>query len=375
MKKIVYVYGNLPAYRSDFFAQLNVKLKSDDVEMVVMHGTLTGKKVVKQDSSNDFKKRMFQSRSLNIGPFSFITIKGLFKQLKKEKPDAVVISFASTHLTLLKVVLYCILHRIPYSSWRCGYNRDDYSKLSARIREAIISFVEKHAKNYISYGSYYKNILVNKGVFPENIIIAQNTIDIESIIKRNSDLIRTYSDKETKVLFVGALIKRKELHTSIEAISQLLSEGYDISFDIVGGGEMVKPLREMVLKLHLEGKIRVVGAKYGEDVRHYFRSHDIFLVAGIGGLAVNEAMAYGLPIISTNADWTICDLIDGNGYYMDKYGDVRMQVECLKAFMDLSAEEKVKMSNRSKEIISQKASLDNMTNKHKEVCMSMLNFK
>ena len=100
----------------------------------------------------------------------------------------------------------------------------------------------------------------------------------------------------------------------------------------------------------------------------------MFLVAGIGGLAVNEAMAYGLPIISTNADWTICDLIDGNGYYMDKYGDVKMQVDCLKAFMSLSAEEKVKMSNRSKEIISQKASLDNMTNKHREACMSMLNF-
>lgn len=374
MKKIVYVYGNLPAYRSDFFAQLNVKLKSDDVEMVVMYGTLTGKKVVKQDSSNDFKKRMFQSRSLNIGPFSFVTIKGLFKQFKKEKPDAVVISFAATHLTLLRVVLYCLWHKIPYSSWRCGYNRDDYSKLSARIRGTIITFVEKHAMNCIAYGSYYKNILCRKGVLPEKVIIAQNTIDVEGIMEKNSDLIRTFSNQETKVLFVGALIKRKELHTSIEAISQLLSEGYDISFDIVGGGEMVEPLRLMIKERGLEGRIKVVGAKYGEDVRQYFRSHDVFLVAGIGGLAVNEAMAYGLPIISTNADWTICDLIDGNGYYMDKYGDVKMQVDCLKAFMSLSAEEKVKMSNRSKEIISQKASLDNMTNKHREACMSMLNF-
>ena len=100
---------------------------------------------------------------------------------------------------------------------------------------------------------------------------------------------------------------------------------------------------------------------------------DIFLAAGLGGLAINEAMAYGLPIISTNADGTICDLIDGNGYLMDRFNDAELQAKYLEEFIQKSPEEKIHMSKRSEEIISTKASLANMVEKHRQVCLKFLN--
>lgn len=372
MKKIAYIYSNLPAYRKDFFAGLDKCLSTEGVEMAVMYGTLTDKKEVKQDTTSNYKKRPFTSGSVKFGPFTFVSIHGLFKAFKKEKPDAMVISYMSTNLTMMRLVLFCLSHHIPYATWRCGYNNDDYKKLTAKIRGWLITFVEKKADYCISYGSFYKRILIEKGVRPDRIVIAQNTIDIESIVEKNKDLIRRFDNQETRVLFVGALIKKKYLETSVEAIERLYKNGYSISFDIVGGGEMVTPLTELVKSKGLEKVIRVVGPKYGEDVREYFRNHDIFLAAGLGGLAINEAMAYGLPIISTNADWTICDLIDGNGYFMDKYKDVELQVKYLKSFMELSPEEKTAMSKRSIEIILGKASLSNMVAKHKEVCMKLI---
>ena len=274
---------------------------------------------------------------------------------------------------MLRLVIYCLTHHIPYATWRCGYNRDDYSSISNRIRSLLLRFVERRANYAITYGSFYKKKLIEKGLNPDKIIIAQNTIDIESIIEKNRDLHRSYSHDCTKVLFVGALIKKKNLESSIEAIKILIEEGYNIIFDIVGGGEMLEPLKKIVNKYNLEDKIHIVGPKYGDEVREYFRSHDIFLGAGLGGLAINEAMAYGLPIISTNADWTICDLIDGNGYFMEKYGNVELQVNYLKQFIALAPEQKAKMSEKSKEIILQRASLANMVEKHKEVCMNLLN--
>ncbi len=75
-------------------------------------------------------------------------------------------------------------------------------------------------------------------------------------------------------------------------------------------------------------------------------------------------MAYGLPIISTNADGTVCDLINGNGYFMSEFGNSNMQYHFLKKFIELSPEEKCKMSDKSKEIIKSKASLENMITKH-----------
>lgn len=375
MNKLAYVYSNLPAYRKDFFAGLDKALQVESVEMSVMYGTLTDKKQVKQDTTSNYKKLPFTSGSVKFGPITFVSIHGFFKAFKKEKPDAMVISYMSTNLTMMRLVLYCLRHNIPYATWRCGYNHDDYKKLTARIRGWLIAFVEKNANYCISYGSYYKQMLIDKGVNPEHVVIAQNTIDIESIIEKNKDLVRSYVHKETKVLFVGALIKKKYLETSVEAIERLHNEGYAITFDIVGGGEMLEPLTELVKSKGLEDIIHVVGPKYGEEVREYFRNHDIFLAAGLGGLAINEAMAYGLPIISTNADWTICDLIEGNGYFMDKYKDVDLQVKYLKSFMALSAEEKAAMSKRSLDIITTKASLANMIAKHKEVCMNLLKEK
>ena len=375
MKKMIYLYANLPSYRKDFFSKLHKELYSAGLEMCVYHGTLTDNKEVKQDTTPDYKVYSFTSTTLNLGLIKLVKMAGLFKAFRRENPDAVVISYMSTNLTMMRAALYCIRHNIPYASWRCGYSSGDYSKLSAKIRRRLISFVERHAQYVITYGSYYKNVLVSKGIRPDRIVIAQNTINVEAIVDKNIDLVRKYEGKDTKVLFVGALIKKKNLETSIAAVERLYNEGYDISFDIVGGGEMEQQLKEVVETKNLGNVVRLLGPKYGKDVQQCFRTHDVFLAAGLGGLAVNEAMAYGLPIISTNADWTVCDLIDGNGYFMDKYGDIEQQVTCLKEFISLTPEEKRIMSNRSLEIICSKASLANMVSKHKEVCLKMIGYK
>lgn len=375
MKKIVYIYSNLPAYRKAFFSKLSNSLKSEGIDFSVMYGTLTSKKVVLQDDSKDYKKIPFKSHSKKAGSISFTIIEGLYKFFLKEKPDGMVISYMTTNLTMLRLVIYCLIHKIPYATWRCGYNRDDYSNISHKIRSILLRFVERRADFAITYGSFYKKKLIEKGLNPNKIIIAQNTIDIESIIEKNRDLDRSYSHDITKVLFVGALIKKKNLDSSIEAIKILIEDGCNIIFDIVGGGEMLEHLKNLVKEYHLEDKINIVGPKYGDEVRDYFRTNDIFLSAGLGGLAINEAMAYGLPIISTNADWTICDLIDGNGYYMEKYGDVDLQVKYLKEFIALTPGQKRKMSERSKDNILQRASLAQMVEKHKDVCLKLINEK
>lgn len=123
----------------------------------------------------------------------------------------------------------------------------------------------------------------------------------------------------------------------------------------------------------LSDYVHIHGPKYGEEVAHFFRVDDIFLAAGMGGLAINEAMAYGLPIVSTNSDGTICDLMDDNGYLMDRFNDAKLQAKYLEKFIQKSPEEKICMSKRSKEIISIKASLVNMVKMHKHVCMKLLN--
>jgi len=369
--KIAYIYANLPQYRKDFFNNLSLSLQNDNIELSVLHGTNLDKKIVKQDNVGEFKRIFFKSYSKKLISLNLTFIRGLYKYFLNNNYDAMVISYMSTNITMLRIVLYCLVKKIPYATWRCGYNRSDYSNLSSKIRYLLISFVEKKAAYNITYGSFYKKELIKKGINSDQIIIAQNTINVDYILKKNMNINKLFSSK-TKILFVGAIIKGKLLKSSINAVKKLYDKGYEIVFDIVGDGEILDDLKKYVQKMAIDDIVIFHGPKYNDDSIKYFREADVFLLAGTGGLAINEAMAYGLSIITTNADGTGCDLIDGNGYYMENMGDSELQYEMLKKFINLSDEDKIEMSNRSKEIIKKKASLLNMVNKHKITCENMM---
>ncbi len=373
--KVVYLYSNLPSYRGDFFCELSKSLELDNNSLIVLHGIYEGGKVVKQvEGDVNYEKYSFPvNKRKFVLPMEIM--EGCFNRFKEINPDALVISYQSANVSMLRIVLYCLIKGIPYATWRCGYNGyDNHSSFFSKIREKMIKFVEKHAKYNIAYGSYYKGILEKKGISPSNIIIAQNTINIEKIIEENRDYgVKVFDENIIRILFVGAIVKKKYIETSILAVKKLIETGYKVSFDIVGGGEPLDDLKKLVEKENLGDYVQFAGPQYGENLKYYWRNSHVFLAAGIGGLAINEAMAYGLPIISTNADGTICDLIDGNGFFMDKFGDVELQYECLERFIKTTKEEKMQMSQCSLEIIKTKASQKNMVEKHKFVCDCLRN--
>lgn len=371
MKKINYIYANLPAYRKDFFAGLSEELFEQNIQLEVLHGTLIDKKKVKQDHDNLYNKKSFKSDVFKVGSLRFIRILGLFNYLKNNKPDAIVISYMPTNITMLRIILFCISQKIPYATWRCGYNRPDYSSTSAKLRGLLIDFVEKRASLNVTYGTFYKNKLIKKGIPEEKIKIAQNTINVEKILTENEGFQKHFT-YPTKILFVGALIKGKLLKSSIDAIKMLIDENYDVHFDIIGGGEIINELKSYTKKLNLEKHISIPGPKYGKDVKKFFRNADVFLLAGTGGLAINEAMAYGLPVISTSADGTGVDFIKGNGYLLEDFGNAELQYKYLKKFINLPVKVKEEMSEKSKIIIKTKASLKSMVKKHSEACLSLL---
>ncbi len=52
-----------------------------------------------------------------------------------------------------------------------------------------------------------------------------------------------------------------------------------------------------------------IGAKHGAELKPYFEEADLFVLPGTGGLAIQEAMSYGLPVIVAQGDGTQDDLV------------------------------------------------------------------
>lgn len=374
MKKVVYIYGNLPAYRKDLFTSLDNKLAEDNIELKVFYGEHTIK-ATKQVESPSFKTKKFPTKHYDLKLTKPYTMEGLLEQLKEEKPDGIVMQFNQSNLTEWKVLKWCKKEGIPYAIWGCNYTRPDMKRPLKYIRDSIYPHIYRNASVLMPYGTLYRDYFLKIGIPNEDIIVVQNSIDVESIVaKENGRIHRDFEHITTKILYVGALHPPKRLDAGIQAVAQLIDDGYNVRFDIVGEGTALDEVKAIWTTFSTEAKERIVfhGAKYGEELVSFFEDADVFFMPGTGGLGVNEAMAYQLPIISTHGDETVFDLIDGNGYLLHHFGDVQEEVEVLKKFIELQPEEKALMAKKSGELILERASFKNLVYKHAEACKLLL---
>jgi len=80
-----------------------------------------------------------------------------------------------------------------------------------------------------------------------------------------------------------------------------------------GGGPEIGTLQVLAARVYPQAEF--VGEKRGEELKPYFLEADLFVLPGTGGLAVQEAMSYGLPIIVAKGDGTQDDLVrERNGW-------------------------------------------------------------
>lgn len=99
-------------------------------------------------------------------------------------------------------------------------------------------------------------------------------------------------------------------------------------------------------------QVHFVGFKRKKELYQYYRAADLFTLLSRGeawGLVINEAMANGLPIVTTNRCVAGLELVkNGENGYIVPVDDVPATVEAIQKVMDADTK---KMSERSLEII------------------------
>ena len=108
------------------------------------------------------------------------------------------------------------------------------------------------------------------------------------------------------VLYVGRLQARKRLDLLIQACARL-PELMQPHLMIVGDGPARPALEELAGKTYFSTEF--TGARFGEALEACFQQADVFVLPGTGGLAVQQAMAWGLPVIVAEGDGTQDDLV------------------------------------------------------------------
>ena len=114
------------------------------------------------------------------------------------------------------------------------------------------------------------------------------------------------------MLYVGRLQARKRLNLLIRACADLPAD-LQPRLRLVGDGPERPTLEALAAKAYPVTEF--TGAQFGAELAAHFAAADLFVLPGTGGLAVQEAMSHGLPVIVAQGDGTQDDLVrPSNGW-------------------------------------------------------------
>jgi glycosyltransferase involved in cell wall biosynthesis len=118
-----------------------------------------------------------------------------------------------------------------------------------------------------------------------------------------------------RLLTVGRLSVTKRVEILINVVEILQREGCEVRLKIVGGGQLLQKLKQIISEKNLADIIELTGRIDAEDMPKVYRQNDIFISASMQeGMsnAMLEATASGLPLITTRCEG-VDELIADNG--------------------------------------------------------------
>jgi glycosyltransferase involved in cell wall biosynthesis len=125
----------------------------------------------------------------------------------------------------------------------------------------------------------------------------------------------TAAPEPFKLITVGRISEVKRLDLAIKGIHHARKQGADVELTIVGDGNLIDELKQLTEKLELTDKVHFTGWLESDQLPQCYQKHHAFLMTSINeGMnnAMLEAMASGLPIISTACEGTQ-ELVTDNG--------------------------------------------------------------
>jgi len=244
---------------------------------------------------------------------------GLRKELRRFKPDAICIC-GYHYLIAIEALFYAKLMNIPITLWAGSH------LLSGFVKNPLTEFYKRIVipkfDSYITYGTAAKEQIIYYGANPEKIVVGCNTVDVEWFMNESNrigknkvrEMKREYPSKN--ILYVGNFIPRKGVLNLIKVFCRLKMN--NVGLILVGDG-IEKSLYLEYIRKHQIKNVFFEGFVHKEDIVKYYRLTDVFVLPSINeewGLVVNEAMACGLPVISSNRAGVTRDLVEDsiNGY-------------------------------------------------------------
>ena len=280
------------------------------------------------------------------GPLYLCYQRGQIDWLKEWNPDALIVEANPRYLSTPSAVRWMHEQDKPVTGWGLGSPpvngfRERMRLAFLRQFDAMICYSQRGADEYARQG------------FPlDNLFVAHNSVSPVPTWPM-PDRPKTFSEKPS-LLFVGRLQFRKNIDLLLGACAEMESQPRLV---IVGDGPERDSLESLAKEVYPSAEF--VGAKHGAELKPYFTGADLFVLPGTGGLAVQEAMSYGLPVIVAQGDGTQDDLVRKENGWQIPPDDFDALVSTMKdALSDVARLRK--MGEESYRIVAEEINIEKM---------------
>jgi glycosyltransferase involved in cell wall biosynthesis len=337
-KKVVFVLDRVLHYQKDLFARLESELSERRVDLVLLSGKAQpgqkgrsglASKVIANEEKCEFKE-------YRVGNFTFRRLRGVVEAIRRLSPDVVVCACHVGNLTYWQLQRLKGRYGFRLVSWQCGY---EYNP--SILKNLLLSRFVPRFDHHLAYHTNAFRYALQHGARRDDITVVHNTINEERFVLVSKDeALALVRDKHPEIgdrkilLYVGAMLSEKRLERVFAALDRL-NRRDELVFVAVGDGPHLA-----VLKSCFGGRDDVVFAgEVVDGVGIYFDAADMFVLPGTGGLAINEAMAHSLPVVSGYADGSADDLVlDGmSGYRLKDSSDTEL-MHRLQTLLDSESE-------------------------------------
>ena len=342
----------LPAYRAAFFDQLATCCSRG---VSVFAGLPLEKEGIKPVERLD-KAQLSMGRNRHLlDPSASLYLcwqSGLLRWLDDWQPDALIVE-ANPRYPLTRLAIRWMHTRgrvvfgwglgAPGLSGKLAIMRG-WERLSfLRSLDGVIAYSQRGAQEYRKLG-----------VPEDRVFVAPNAVDPRPT---SPPRLKTLSSNRVPcVLFIGRLQERKRVDLLFRACAAM-PENKQPRLVIVGDGPARAGLEKLAQQVYPRAEFP--GAKHGDELEPYFDQADLFVLPGTGGLAVQQAMAHGLPVIVAQGDGTQDDLVrPGNGWQIPPDDLPALQAALMEA---LDSPERLRqMGQEAYRIVYEEVNLENM---------------
>ena len=265
------------------------------------------------------------STSLSIYKKNKLEIDELQKIIKDFQPDII-----HSHLFMSEIVSRSCYY--PNAKWfsHCHDNMIQFENFELNTLTNKAKLTNFYEKKYlfnrykINGGTHFIAISNDTKTYFENtaqpfpVTLLHNAINFDKFYcEKKLDV----SGETLKLINVGSLVEKKNQKFLINVVENIIAKGHKVSLQLLGDGKNRNLLEDIVKDKKLSEYVFLRGNV--DDVEKYLWNSDIYVHSALYeplGLVLMEAMAAGLPVVTTDGKGNRDLIKQGeNGYMLDNF--------------------------------------------------------